>query len=415
MAISLNQNPNIPGVDSTGMLSQYIGSATLPTNFGAGLKAILQNIHDLDTNFLPSLEAAGYMGYRSVFFKDTIMQNAGTLAKAYIKAGYIDTDPSTAVIPDMNTSYNPQMNEVIIDAGAIEVTVKDYGRFYKMHRRMEEISKLDFRAHLKQQLTENAAITANWLAAIALYEGANKMFVGKYDSTQAKSLTLVANTTTVGGAANAPTNAPLSWDALLECVTLFANNKQNYTYIDQADGSIKSASRTAPIQYYQGNYYLAIVCENGYMQLLEDPKFREVYVQYGGILQQQLIDKTVGVTSPVMGIKILVVNQGLTISKDTTPKIDTNGNQPLEVAFIMGNTNKAFCELSLAGQTQMISVGYEEDRKTDFYGMLSLEGYAMNIGHKVIQNETLYAIVYDKSHTKVASGAVIGSTNTFVA
>lgn len=411
-ASQTSQTPNIPGAPTMGMLQSYLGTSTLPVNFNPGLQAILQNIHDLDENFLPSLNAAGDLGYRSVFFKDTIPQNAGTLAKAYIKHGYIDTDPNTAVIPDMNTSYNPQMNEVTIDAGAIEVTVKDYGRFYKMHRRMEEISRLDFRAQLKQQLTENAAITANWLAAIALYNGANKMFLTNYDSTQTKSLTLGADTTTVGTGAN---GAPLNWDALLECVSLFANSKIAYTYIDPTDASVKSSSRTAPIKPYSGNYYLAIVPWNGYMQLLEDPKLREVYVQYGGILQQQLLDRSVGQASPIMGIKILVVNQALTLSNDATPTIDTNGNEQFEVAFVMGTTDRAFVELSLEGQTQMISVGYDEDRKTDFYGMMSLEGYCMNIGFAVIQNETLYAIVYDKTYTNVASGNAIASTATFTA
>lgn len=425
-------NINYPGFNNTTLLNNYqpgnagqipgtLGPNNLnnglyktPSNFDQGLLDKIQNLAILSDTFEQRIFEKGMHDYRQIYSKEVIGMHEGTLSRLFYKSVGIDERPGTAEIEGLG-GWEQSWNEVTNAANGISVTVRAWGRFYKTHRLTDDIQKIRFYTELARDFADNAPITLNNLAGIRLYEGANPIFVtsvAAYNpaNPNAPRLTLGADASTVGSS--------LTWDALKEAKHLMQNYQEPYIELkadpDNAGQSIATTQyRHAYIGGHQGDSYLVLLGWNGYDQLLNDSEFRAVYVVNGGVSQSDVLGKTLGITTPVMQFKFEIVKVPITISKAANPEIATDGSLELEVAFVIGGSNGArvAIELSLEGWTKFINIGYEDSRKVDIFGLLSITGWMAVMDFKVIRNEAVYAIPYTK-RSYVAAGANNVPNNT---
>lgn len=379
-----------------------------PKNFQTeDLDDMYANLRLLSDTFEPYIASRGFENYRGLFSKETIPLHENTLSKVFMKKTGMDDSPYTAAVTGL-TGWNPTWNEVTIGGAAMEVSTSAWGRFYKRHRFTDDINRIRWFEEIAREFADNAARTLDNLAGIRLYEGANKIFVQEVAAFDPKNPG--AARLTLGASAN-DVAAGLTFDALREAQWLMQNYYENYSTVDSATGAISHQNkRKAVIKGYNGGEnYLCIMGRDGYHQLLNDPNFRETFVVNGGFYAQQIVTQTLGISSPVFGLTFQVTDNPITLTKAADPKISTDGQGTLEVAFVMGGNNgvRTAVELSLEGWTKMINVGYDEDKKVDPFGLLSFTGWIAVTDFHVIRNEAVYAIPYVKGNGYVVGGNVV--------
>lgn len=394
-----NKPNNINGVD----LNNSLGS--FPKTI-SGYQDYIQNQVYLEEAFLREIEYSGVESYRQFFAKKVIPLHMNTTSMAFQKMAGIDTNPLTASVTGL-TGWEAKWNEVASSISQIVVTTNAYGRFMKKHRFAEDISRANYFGELESMFAENARITIEKLAGVRLLEGASKMYVEAVDAFDpanpyAPRLALATNPSTIA--------AHLTWDHLQEAVFSMQNFKETYNVVNPTSGAIETATRAAVIDGYQGEYYRVLVSRNGYRQLLQDQQFLDTFVIHGGYYAQDVATKKLGITSPFLQLQIELLTFPLTIEKTTDLKISTEGDKALEVAFVIGNGSSQLgggvgIELSLEGWTKLINVGYDEDKKVDVFGLLSLTGWLAVIDFTVIYPQAVIAIPYLNS-TYVKSGDI---------
>lgn len=360
----------------------------------------------LEQVFLKEIEVAGTESYRQFFAKKQIPLHMQTTAMSFQKMAGIDSNPLTAAVSGL-TGWEAKWNEVASSISQITITTNAYGRFMKKHKFTEDITRANYFGELEMMFADNARITLEKLAGVRLLEGASKLYVesvDKYDpqNPYAPRLTLAANPSTV--------DAYLTWDHLQEAVFSMQNFKETYNIVNPTSGAIEKATRAAIIPGYQGQYYVVLVSRNGYRQLLEDRNFLDTFVINGGFYAQAVANQNVGIASPFLQLQIQLVDYPLTIEKTTDLKISTEGDKALEVAFVIGNGSSQLgggvgIELSLEGWTKLINVDYDEDRKVDVFGLLSLQGWLAVIDFTVIYSQSVVAIPY-KNSTYIKTGQI---------
>lgn len=363
-----------------------------------GYQEYVQNQVYLDELFLKEIEYAGVESYRQFFAKRVIPLHYNTTSMAFQKMAGIDTNPLTAAVTGL-TGWEAKWNEVASSVSQIVITTNAYGRFMKKHRFADDITKVNYFGELEMMFAENARITLEKLAGVRLLEGASKLYVESVDAFNpanpyAARLTLGENPSTIG--------ANLTWEHLQEAVYSMQNFQETYNIVNAATGAIGTETRAAVIDGYQGEYYRVLVSRNGYRQLLQDQQFLDTFVIHGGAYAQDVANRTLGIASPFLQLKIELLTFPLTIAKATNLQISTEGDKALEVAFVIGNGSSQLgggvgVELSLEGWTKLISVGYEEDKKIDVFGLLSLTGWLSVIDFTVIYSQSVIAIPYLKS------------------
>ena len=380
-------------------LQNSLGS--FPKNMDIGLAKQLEDIRLLEKTFEPSLLLRGMYDYRQIFSKDTIPLHAGTLVKSYIKHTGIDERPETAAVSGL-TGWDPTWTEVAIQGSAIEVTCNIYGRFYKKHKWADNISTIDWFGQLAMEFQNNAARTLNNLAGYRLFQYSNKIFgqsLAAFDPANPLEPRLTL------GASAADVDTFLTWDHLRVAKHSMQNFIENYTVVNGA--TVQEAQRRSVIPGYIGQDYLVLVGRNGYDQLLEDQRFLQNFVVNGGVYAPAIHDKTLGITSSYQNFKIQIVDNPITISKEATPKVSSDGIQPLEVAFVIGRSAARIgIELTLEGSTQIISVGYEEDKKIDPFGLFAMVGWTAGTDFGIIHPECVYAIPYKQASTTLGGNVV---------
>lgn len=394
-----NRPNSINGVD----LNNSLGS--FPKDI-QGYQDYIQNQVYLDEVFLKEIEYAGVESYRQFFAKKVIPLHQNTTSMAFQKMAGIDTNPLTAAVTGL-TGWEAKWNEVASSISQIVITTNAYGRFMKKHRFADDITRANYFGELEMMFAENARITLEKLAGVRLLEGASKLYVESVDAFDpanpyAARLTLGANPSTI--------DAHLTWDHLQEAVFSMQNFKETYNIVNATSGAIETATRAAIIDGYQGEYYRVLVSRSGYRQLLQDQQFLDTFVIHGGAYAQDVANRSLGITSPFLQLRIELLTFPLTIEKTTDLKISTEGDKALEVAFVIGNGSSQLgggvgIELSLEGWTKLINVGYDEDKKVDVFGLLSLTGWLSVIDFTVIYSQSVIAIPYLKS-TNVKAGAI---------
>lgn len=381
------------------------GVGSFPVNMNQGLIQETSQLLLLADAFLPSIGMTGNMEYRQVFDKDTLPQNKGTLAKQYLRVVGMDTNPMNASLTGL-TGWDPQWNEVTIQGTSCDATVNAYGRYFKNNSFQDAISTISWRVERAKHFATNASETLNKLAGIRLYEGANKIFVNSiaaYDPAKplAKTLTLGADASGV--------TVPLTFDALLEARHAMENYKENYCLVNKATGVVDTTkTRAKSIGGYKGDSYLVLLGANGYRQVFSDARFRDSFIQNGGIAAGGMLSETIGITAPVFRMRFEIIGTPTTVSKTTAIGVDTEGMGALEVAYVFGGgASMVGVELSLEGFTKMIDVPYEDSKKVDPFSLLSLVGWMAVIDFTVIQNEAVYAIPYVGDATLILAGSVV--------
>jgi hypothetical protein len=184
----------------------------------------------------------------------------------------------------------------------------------------------------------------------------------------APTITLGANASLVA--------APLTLEVLLEAKYQMENATETFSTVDRKTGAIKHDNiRKRPITGYMGSTYLVLMGKNGYRQLMSDERFRSQYVVNGGFAAQGMVSETLGIDFPLFGLKFQVLDNPLTISKEVNPKLSSDGNLALEVAYVIGGgVSPVGIELSLDGYTKMIDIPYNDSRKLDPFELLSIHG-----------------------------------------
>lgn len=402
-----NRPNNINGSD----LGNGLGS--FPKDLNQGLAKEWENIRLLAETFETHLWSRGMDGYRQIFDKVTIPLHANTLSMTFMRSSGIDERPETAAVKGLANSWNPTWNEVAITGSSIEISTNAYGRFYKKHRFADDISTVRWFEELARYFNDNAARTLNNLAGIRLYEGSNKMFVKT--ATPLDDTHLNAYTARITLAADASeVAANLTWDILREAAWNMQNYEETYNVVDGASGAIDSTTnkRTARIGGYYGDNYLVLLGQNGYNQLLNDAYFRTTFVANGGFYQQDIVNRTLGITSPVFQLQLQIVENPITIEKAASPKVFTDGQGALECAFVIGGANGARVgvELSLEGYTRMINVGYSDSKKIDPFELLAVVGWMSVTDFGIIANEAIYCVPYVKFNN-IAGGNVVKPTS----
>ncbi len=377
------------------------GLPKMPLDFNQGLKNQLLNLRQISDTFEQDVAILGFTNYRGMFAKDTLPTGTGSLSKVYMKDFGMDESPETAGLVGL-FEWNQTLNEVSTAAVSIEITCTAWARFYKFNRMVEEVSLIDWKSRIAARFASNANNTLNNLAGYRLYEGSQKLFVNSVATFDPKNpyaarLTLGADASTV--------DSYLTIVALKEAVYLMENYKQQYVVV-QKDGTIKKESRISRIPGNPDGSYTVKLGRNGHRQIMQDPDFTRTFVETGGHYQESVVDGSLGVTSPVFGLKFELVDNPLTITKEASPKASSTGAGALECAFVVGNGGVIGYELSLAGSTKMINVGYEEDKKVDPLSMLSFTAWMAVVDFGVINNEALICIPYKKA-TNVISGNVV--------
>lgn len=385
-----------------------------PEHFNEGLDESRANLRILAETFQDDVASRGEEGYRQVFAqKYTIPLHMGTLAKQFMKSTGIDESPYTAGVTGIDT-WNPTWNEVTLEGSAVEATTHIWGRFFKRNKFTEDIGSINWFAEIQKKFAPNASRTLDNLAGIRLYEGANKLFIKSVDPFDP---TDPAKARIALGASETEVAAGLTFDALKEAQWLMQNYQEDYTTVDPLSGTVTSTNkRLAVIRGVGGgDIYKVLVGRNGYHQILNDPDFRNAYVVNGGQYASDIVNMRLGISSPVFGLSIDVVDNPITImpskagpaaKEPSYPFIDVNGQGSLEVAFVYGGneSNDIAVELSLEGWTKIIDVGYDEDRKVDPFGLLAFTGWVAAVDFTVIQNEAIYAVVYTKKAPYVKNG-----------
>lgn len=382
------------------------GLGSFPRTLNQGLQASQENIRLLADTFQDALASRQNWGYRQVFSKYTIPAHSGTLSMTFNKLMGIDDNPLNAALTGL-TGWEQKWNEITMGGSSVEVSTQAYGRYYKRHAFQDFISTINWFEQMGRKFQTNAQDTMNNLAAIRMFEGSNKLFVSSvatFDpaNPHAARITL--------GASAADVNAHLTLDSVLEAKFLMENYQEEYVNVD-AQGAITTKKRKAVIRGFQGgDEYKVILGRNGYRQLLANGDFLKNFVANGGYAAQSVVDQTWGISNAVFGLRFELVDNPLTISKQAAPVVDTNGQGALECAFVVGGLmgGDVGIELELAGYTRLITVGYEEDKKIDPFGVFAMVGWMTVTDFTIINNEALYCIPYVKSTTVISGTPVAG-------
>lgn len=380
------------------------GLPSMPTNFNPGLQEVLKDLRILQDEFVEDVARAGLTDtFRKFFKKATLPLHRGSLVMPMLKSEKMDNNPTTAFLTEINT-WNPKWNEASSKFYYMEIKTNGYGRYWKKQRLQEELSAISVYAEMSRRFADNANETLNKLAALRMVEGSSKIYTTTakaYDPTDPYQalLTLGADASTVG--------ANLTWSMLREAVYQMEHYQESYTFVDQTNGTITSKKRVATIGGYRGAHYVALIGANGYSQLQLDPSFNNTFVLNGGVAQQSLLDGTLGITSPVFNIQIEKSPFTVAIKKQATLEVDLDGvgSNLLECAFVIGGDDFIGYELSLEGWTKTISVGYEDDKKVDPFGLLAYEGWITFTDFTVTRPECVYCIPYVK-RVNVAAGTI---------
>lgn len=384
------------------------GLLNYPRDLNQGIQQDYANSKILSKVFVAQFESLPKNSFRSLYEKKIIPKYHNSLSMTFNKMTELDTDPTRAGIDNI-MGWNPSWNEVSAEIFSVEITTNAYGHFVKKNRMFEQISALPIYEEIDRRFTQNAQKVMENLATIRAYEGANKLFVKSVAAfnpanPHAPRITLGASAADVG--------APLTWSALEEAQHLMRSNKTEYTIVDPTTGSKSIGYRTAPVKGYEGENYLVYVSNNGYNQLLKDPQVNEKFIINGGAFQTQAAAREFGITSAVNGFKFRIVDTPLTISKQATPQVKTDGQQELEVCFVLGNGDgQGFLgvELSFEGETKLVNVGYADDPKIDPFQTFGMTGWYSITDFGVVYNEALYAIPHTKSHNVISGNSIRGS------
>lgn len=370
------------------------GLVSMPKDINQGLAKQQENLRLFADTFELEIALRSNEDYRRYFSKEVIPLHEQSLSKMFLKSTGIDEDPTTAAVKGIE-GWDPKINEVAIQGSSIEVTTNIYGRMYKKHRFNEDIMKIRWYDELASKFADNASRTLNNLAGIRAYQGSSKLFVQSIDPFD-ESDPYKARIQ-LGASAN-DVDTYLTWDTLREAVYTMQNYQEEYTVVSPDDGNLSIKKRKAVISGFYGNAYAVVLGWDGYNQLCNDTEFRKTYVINGGFYAEQVATQTLGINTPFLGMKFDIINTPISISKATSPTISTDGSQALDVAFVVGGSNGArtAVELSLEGWTKIIQVGYDEDKKVDLFGLLSIVGWVTVTDFAIIRNECWVAIPHKK-------------------
>lgn len=381
------------------------GLGSFPVTLNKGFAKELSELVMLANAFEPTIGMMGDYGYRQVFEKDVIPQHSNTLAKQYTRIVGMDTNPLTAPLKGL-TTWTPGWNEVTITATSTTVTTSAWGRYFKNNSFADNISSVNWKLERGRLFAANASETLNKLAGMRLYEGANKIFVksiAAFDPAKPMEPRITLGAT----AADVPVNQILTMDTLLEAQNEMANYEELYCTVDPTTGAIKKDNkRHRPIGGYRGGQdYKVLLGRSGQRQVFADERFRDSFVQGGGIAASGILSETIGISSPIFRLSFEIIESPITVNRSTSVEINTEGLYPLEVAFVMGGgAARIGIELSFEGYTKWIDIASNDSRKVDPFELYSLQGWMAVVDFGVIQNEALYAIPYAKNASLVVTG-----------
>lgn len=382
------------------------GLGSYPKTFNAGFQTAQEELRIMAESFEPSIFETRYYNYRQIFNFDTIPRSKGTHVKQYARTTNMDDNPQTAPVLNYMNSWTPEWNEVSISAMATEATINMYGRYFKNHEAVDEIFLYDWKLEMTKKFADNAMRTLNKLAAIRMWQGANKLYVtsvANFDPADPFKARITL------GAKLDDVKAPLTLDALLEAKYLMTNYIELYTTVNSTTGALKNDNqRLAKIPGYRGTgAYLVLLSDMGYNQVWNNEYFRTTYIQNGGVMAGQSISQTTGITTSIFGLKFEICDQPLTLNVvDQKTVVDTNGMGTWHVAFVVGGAmhTRIGVELNREGSTKLISISKDEDKKIDPFSLLSLVGWVTMTDFTIIQNECLWAIPHKKT-INIAAGA----------
>lgn len=380
------------------------GLPSMPKDFNQGLQKNLEQIRIMNANFEMDIFERGLSdSYRKFFDKEMIPLHSGSLTKVFTKSEGMDEDPLSAQLKGL-AGWNVSWNEVSSSFYQIEVKANSWGRYMKRQRFVDDLSYFDWFGEMERRFTDNAARTINNLAGMRLVEGSSKLYVASvaaFDPTDPLKPRLTLGTDP------SKVDSNLTWAALQEAVAQMENYKEQYTIVNQTNGSIEHGTRFARIPGWKGGNYIVLVGSNGYRQLLEDENFKREYVLNGGFMAQDVLQRKVGINSPIYGMLIEIVDNPMYIQKNATLKANCTGtvagDENLECAFVIGGNYRIGIELMLEGYTKTINVGYEEDKKVDPFGLLSYYGWMSIIDFQLIHPECVWMIPYKKT-TRIVTG-----------
>jgi len=406
-------NPlNATNRPNTGLTGTDLGNGvgSFPVDINQGLNSELANLLLLADSFLPTLGQMGNYGYRQLFDKETIPQKQGTLSKQYRRIVGMDSNPINAVLKGI-TGWAPTWNEVTIQGTSITASINAWGRYYKSNAFQDAISTIDWRLERAMHFASNAADTLDKLASMRLYVGANKIYVNSVGAPSPAANGLLTATLILGVNASTVT-AGLTFDALLEARHQMTQYREPYCTINPDTGVVNTSNlRLKPISGYRGGDYLVLLGHAGYTQVFSDERFKDSYVQNGGISAGGMLNESIGISSPVFKLRFEIILSPLTIAKSTDLQMDTEGGNELEVAFVIGGgASMIGVELSLEGYTKMIDVPYSDSKKIDPFELLAITGWMALVDFTVLQNEAIYAIPYNKTASRIISGLPIAGT-----
>lgn len=405
-------NANTPRPNMVNNQDLQNGLAKLPTDINVGLQKMLSEQHIINEYFEKSIFLEGEVDtYRAFFEKEVISKSSGSLSKTFLKHEGMDENPMTAALTGLMTSWEPQLNEVSISGTSIEITTNAYGRIMKKHRYTEELQTVDFYGAMAMEFANNANRTLGKLAGARLYEGSSKLFVksvAAFDPSNPTAPRLEL------GAAATDVAAPLNWASILEAKHQLQNYQEQFTIVNQTSGAIEHQKRLRSIGGWKGLDYILVVSRNGYEQLLADPDIKRDYVVNGGILASEFINHTFAINSSYKGVRVQITDNPVYITKEATPKVDftgVNGQATLlECAFLIGGGNSRIgIELSVEGEQEIINVGYDEDRKTDIFGLLSFTAWKVVMDFSVIRPECVWTIPFART-ANIKSGNPVANT-----
>ena len=341
---------------------------------GAGYKGTVPELRKFEKTLLDTLNSGDRRGYTTYLIHKVLPLNLGDTINVRRLLG-LESDPRKNMF-DKNTIDGPELKE--LHGLAVEFRLEWFGNGVSFND-VAAATHLDNLMDVAMpQLLENAVKMTNKIAGLALYEGASKAYVKKYEPSK----NLVTYGATKGDVA-----APFNLAVLRDIKDRFVNNKETYQLSDGT--SITVAAKIRPLAK---GMYKALVSDRSKTDLTIDQYFLDTFVKNGGRNADDVKNEKI---TDIFGWSIETIDDALTIdssSTDVTTEVKVEGEGDLEITFAFGHQFGA--DVKLAGHgVKMFRKQPNTTDSGDVYGRYAFITYKIAYNAQVVNSKAIYAIV----------------------